>query len=75
MKVLSFTIDGIKLYENQSLTVDFYADKRVGRDEVGTRVSLIDNSIYTLNTLSFVGINASGKTTTLNVIAGILDIY
>lgn len=75
MKVLSFTIDGVNLYENQSLTVDFFADKRVSKEENGTRVNLIDNSIYTLNTLSFVGINASGKTTTLNIIAGILDVY
>lgn len=75
MKVLSFTIDGVNLYENDTLTIDFTAEKRVGQDEKKEKVKWIDNSIYTLNTLSFVGINASGKTTTLNIISGILDIF
>lgn len=75
MKILKMNVQGIKNFENEQLNIDFFAEKRVNKDEINENVFLMQDSFYTLNSLAFVGINASGKTTTLNIIHGILSIY
>lgn len=75
MKILKLNVKGLNTFSNGELNIDFYAEKKVLSDEKGSNVAQLGNNFYTLNTLSFIGINASGKTTTLNIIQGILNIY
>lgn len=69
-------IENIENFKNNNLEIDFIAEKRVYNHEKEDNV--INNlfaNINKLNTLSFIGKNATGKTTTLNVISDILKIY
>lgn len=75
MKILKLNVKGLNTFTDGQMDIDFYAEKRVTSDENGENVAQLGNNFYTLNTLSFIGINASGKTTTLNIIQGILNIY
>lgn len=75
MKILKINIDGLKNYSQNKLNIDFVPNKRVSRDEVNENVFKLFNNIYSQNVIPLVGINASGKTSTLEIIEGILSIY
>lgn len=75
MRVLKLEVNGLKSFENNGIIFDFFAEKRVRNDEIQENVFEVKPHLYTLNTLSLVGINASGKTTALNIIQGLLSVY
>ena len=76
MKLVKTVIKGLDGYKNKTLTIDFIAEKRVYEEEAKNFVvtRLISN-IYLLNTITLIGINASGKTTTLNILSEILKVF
>lgn len=72
MRILRIEADGIFLF-NEKIVIDFYAEQRVNHDNT----SMLFNSfgkIYTNNVLSFVGVNASGKTTSLKLISFVMSL-
>lgn len=76
MKLLKMRIDGALLFEDNRLELDFLATDRVPRDEEGNVVDVTPvadgSSIYTQNVMGIVGVNASGKTTALNLVRLVL---
>lgn len=72
MRILKIVAKGLPLYQNGRLELDFYATDRVSKNEDGLTpdVTRLGNSgaIYSQNATGIVGVNASGKTTTLNLI-------
>lgn len=74
MKLLRITAKGLPLFK-ETLTIDFFAQQRVDNSKNDTLYKLFSfgsTSIYLNNAIGFVGVNASGKTTTLKVIAFII---
>lgn len=71
MKLLKIAFDGLPLFNGKG-EVDFTATQRV-TSENADKMSLLftknNQKIYLNNVLSFIGINASGKTTILKTIA------
>lgn len=75
MKLLNIKVKGLNLFE-QELEIDFLTKQKViaNQDEGLFNVFKTNRvSAYTNNVLSFIGINASGKTSTLEVISFVLD--
>lgn len=76
MILLKAKCKNLSNFFQKTIEVDFITEKRVSQNEIEENaVTHIINNIYKLNTMAFVGINASGKTSTLNVLSSILDIY
>lgn len=67
MKILKLSIEGLPNFKN-TLEVDFVAQQRVDDDDRAQMYNVFSN-VYTNPTLSFIGINASGKTTILKLIS------
>lgn len=76
MKLLKIRVDGALLFKDRRFELDFIASDRVPRDEEGNiaDVAFVPGSlsVYTQNVMGFVGVNASGKTTALNLIRWVL---
>lgn len=76
MRLLRVQVEGAPLYEGGCFNLDFFASDRVvlsegeGAADV-TRVGT-SGSIYSQNVIGITGVNASGKTTTLNLVRFIL---
>lgn len=66
MKILKVEATGLKLFKG-TFEVDFYAKQRVSADK-NEMLTNIKSNLYINNVLSLVGINASGKTSTLKVL-------
>ena len=66
MKILRIRVEGLPLYQ-QEVDISFLAAQRVQANHQGA-VSKLFGNIYVNNAEAFIGINASGKTTALNVI-------
>lgn len=76
IKLLKTTIEGLTLYDEKKFSIDFVTDKRVYQYEKSEGiVSNWHKNLNTLNNISFIGINASGKTTTLNILADVLELF
>lgn len=77
MKLLGFEIEGLDIFSStQPISIDFINEKRVSENELEDGiVSPLAEKLYQLNSLAFVGINASGKTTMLRIVADIIEIY
>ncbi len=71
MRILKIKVNGLKLFSNE-LEIDFVTHQRV-RNEKSDMLYKISPQIYQNNVLAFIGINASGKTTTLKVISFIIQ--
>lgn len=71
MKILRIQASGLKLFKNE-IVIDFYAKQRVSSDKNEMLTNVFSN-IYINNVISLVGINASGKTTSLKVISFVLN--
>lgn len=71
MRVLKIKVNGLKLFSND-LEVDFTTIQRV-RNDKSEILYKISPQIHQNNALAFIGINASGKTTTLKVISFIIQ--
>lgn len=67
MRLLKIRADGLPLYK-KPFEVSFYAAQRVESNHLDAVSNLFGN-IYVNKAEAFVGINASGKTTALNVVA------
>lgn len=72
MKILKLSIEGLQNLKN-TLEVDFVAQQRVDDDDKEQMLNVFSN-IYLSPTLSFIGINASGKTTILKLISFAIDL-
>lgn len=66
MRILKISIDGLPNFKN-NLTIDFMAQQRVDDNDKEQLIHVFSN-IYTNPIFSFIGINASGKTTILKAI-------
>lgn len=70
MKILGFKVNGLPLF-NKELFINFMPVQRINDDNIERMYSLFKNSMqeyYKNNIITFVGINASGKTTILKLI-------
>lgn len=66
MKLLKLYFDNLKMFENGIFEIDLYTSDRVpASDESAFE---LQRPFYTNNIIAFAGINASGKTTALNLI-------
>lgn len=66
MKLLKMSFDHLKMFENGVFSVDFYAQDKVPSSD--SSVYELQRPLYSNNVIAFAGINASGKTTALNLI-------
>lgn len=66
MKILRIHVEGLPLYK-EDIDLSFYAAQRV-QDSHKNEVSHLFSNIYVNNAEAFAGINASGKTSALNII-------
>ena len=71
MRILKIMASGLKLFPN-NLEIDFTTTQRV-RNDTSEMLHKISPKIYQNNAIAFVGINASGKTTTLKVISFVIQ--
>jgi|LSQX01.1.fsa_nt_gb ABC-type uncharacterized transport system ATPase subunit len=71
MRILKIKIQGLKLFP-ENLEIEFLTQQRV-RNENSEMLYKISPKIYQNNVLAFIGINASGKTTTLKVISFVIQ--
>lgn len=72
MRILRIEADGIFLF-NGRIVIDFNAEQRVYPDNAAMLYNPF-GSTYTNNVLSFVGVNASGKTTSLKLISFVMSL-
>ncbi len=70
MRILKIMVNGLKLFSN-NLEIDFTTTQRV-RNDKSEMLYKISPQIYQNNAIAFIGINASGKTTTLKVISFVI---
>jgi ABC-type Na+ transport system ATPase subunit NatA len=71
MKILRIQASGLKLFKEE-ISIDFYAKQRVSADK-NEMLTNVFSKVYINNVMSMVGINASGKTSTLKVISFVLQ--
>jgi len=71
MRILKIEANGLKLFSND-LDIDFTTTQRV-RNNKNEMLYKISPHIYQNNAIAFIGINASGKTTTLKVISFVIQ--
>lgn len=72
MRLLRIEADGIFLF-SEKIVIDFNAEQRVYPDNADMLYNPF-GSTYTNNVLSFVGVNASGKTTSLKLISFVMSL-
>lgn len=76
MQLLKIRVDGAELFKEDRFELDFIASDRVPRDDEGNVADVTPvregSSVYTQNVIALVGVNASGKTTALNIVRFIL---
>lgn len=70
MKLLKVKATGLGIFK-ETVEVDFFAEQRIYADKSEMLSNLFGN-IYTNNIVSFIGINASGKTSTLDLLSFII---
>lgn len=70
MKLLRVTAQGLPLFDD-ALEVDFFAEGRVSQEDNHEMVHLFKN-VYLNKTITFTGLNASGKTQILNVLSFVM---
>ena len=71
IKLIRLSASGLNLLK-EKVDIDFFAEQRVLSDKLGMLSNLFGR-VYTNNVISLVGINASGKTTILKLIALCFD--
>lgn len=72
MRILRIEADGIFLF-NDKVVIDFNAEQRVYPDNAAMLFNPFGKT-YTNNVLSFVGVNASGKTTSLKLVSFVMSL-
>lgn len=66
MKILKIEAEGIPLFK-EKCEIDFFVRRRISSETAETMCNVF-NGIYLNNVISFIGINASGKTSVLRLI-------
>lgn len=66
MKLLKISFNHLKMFIDGEFNVDFYAEDKVPGTDYSAH--MLQRPIYSNNVIAFAGINASGKTTALNLI-------
>lgn len=74
VKLLKVKVKGCSIYENSELTVELYNKKRINPGDEESLNHLFSN-VYTSPINAIVGINASGKSTTLDILTIVLDLF
>ena len=79
MRLLRVTMEGTELFKNNRYDVDLFACDRVPKTEERLPVADVTpvgngTSIYSQNVVGISGVNASGKTTALNLLHFALDV-
>lgn len=72
MRLLRIEASGLFLFKDK-VVIDFNAEQRVYPDNASMLYNAFGNT-YTNNVISFVGVNASGKTTTLKLISFVMSL-
>ena len=72
MKLLKIIIEDVALFDKK-IEIDFFSEARVSSDEKHELIHLFNN-FYANRTITFTGLNASGKTQILNAIIVALNI-
>lgn len=72
MRILRIEADGLYLF-NGRIVIDFNAEQRVYPDNAAMLFNPFGKT-YTNNVLSFVGVNASGKTTSLKLVSFVMSL-
>lgn len=72
MKLVKIQVSGLPHFK-ENLEIDLFAQQRVQPENNDGLYQLFSN-IYVNNSISFIGINASGKTTILRVIAFVINL-
>ena len=72
MKLLKIAFEDVALFDKK-VEIDFFSEARVSTDEKHELIHLFNN-FYANRTLTFTGLNASGKTQLLNVLVVALNI-
>lgn len=72
MKLVKIQVSGLPHFK-ENLEIDFFAQQRVQPENKDGLYQLFSN-IYVNNSISFIGINASGKTTILRGIAFVINL-
>lgn len=76
MKILRAEFRNLAFFMQKEVTIDFITEKKVSPYEADDNaVTHLFNHIYKLNTLAFIGINASGKTSALTVLLAALNMH
>jgi predicted ATPase len=71
MRILKIKVNGLKLFSS-NLEIDFTTLQRVSKDK-NEMLYMVSPQIHLNKAISFIGINASGKTSTLKVISFIIQ--
>lgn len=66
MQLLKLSLDHLNLFEGGTLSLDFYCEDRVPADDQSAHA--VRKPLYTNKLLAIAGINATGKSTLLNLI-------
>ena len=72
MKLLRIVFSGYPLFKERE-TIDFIATQRI-TDEDSDQMTHLFSNIYQNNVVALIGINASGKTVVLNMVAFVLNL-
>ncbi|KXT77944.1 hypothetical protein STRDD11_02504 [Streptococcus sp. DD11] len=76
MKILKIKIQGLTGFEDSKFEFDLFAGKNVNSyEKENNSVSYVINNLYKLNSIALLGINASGKTTSLKLVLAMLNIF
>ena len=71
LKIICVEFENLKQFENKKLRVDFIASDRVLKK---SELFKLSSNVATQNIIGFIGLNATGKTTTLRLLKTALEI-
>lgn len=74
-RILKLRINGIILYDQDILEIDFTNNQRVYSERNNDNLYNLFSTIHVSRIMPFVGVNASGKTSTTRLISWILKVY
>lgn len=76
ISLINLSIQGVTTFDNQRFYIDFFNHSRVFQNELDEKiVSRLSGSNYKNHIIALAGINASGKTSALNLILFALEVF
>lgn len=73
--ILKIIVENINMFEDNRLEIDFTNDQQISNHDKSHPYYNVKSSIYLPKVLAFKGVNASGKTTVLEIISFVFDVY